>query len=47
MLEEFVLLTNKIAQSDRNNDMLREIKKSKTNEVNKIRMAHRDILDDN
>ena len=38
--EDFVELTNKIAESDRNNDYLREIKKKKMAEVNKIRMAH-------
>ena len=38
--EDFVELTNKIAESDRNNDYLREIKKKKLAQVNKIRMAH-------
>jgi hypothetical protein len=34
-------LTNKIAESDRNNDLLRDIKKQKTSEVNRMRVAHR------
>ncbi len=38
-------LTKKIAESDRNNDLLREIKKNKINEVNKIRAAHRECED--
>lgn len=46
-LEEFVELTKKIAESDRNNDLLREIKKNKSNQVNKVRAAHRDLFDQN
>jgi hypothetical protein len=39
------MLTDKIAESDRNNDILREIRRSKTSEVNKIRAAHREVSD--
>jgi hypothetical protein len=40
-----VELTMKIAESDRNNDLLREIKKNKNQEAQKIRAAHRELAD--
>lgn len=45
-LDEFVELTKKIEESDRNNDLLREIKKNKLSEVGKIKAAQREVLDE-
>lgn len=43
-LDEFVELTKKIAESDRNNDLLREIKKNKLAEAGRIRAAHGEVV---
>lgn len=45
-LDEFVELTKKIAESDRNNDLLREIKKNKLAEASRIRMAHGEVIEE-
>ena len=45
-LDEFVELTKKIAESDRNNDLLREIKKNKLVEAGRMRVAHGEVVEE-